>query len=135
MSTLIAYDLSFGGPLSWVFLCSLIRLRLVLAGSNDLGLGILCIAGERAKAVFTTCFLDSGLGDLLGHGRGTTLGRGCRLGLHSFRASVLSILSLVSVETLHVVVELLLAGLLEPDRLLSLTESLPLVSDQLGEVG
>ena len=100
------------------------------------GLSILCIAGERAKAVFTTCFLDSDLGDLLGHGRGTTLGRGCRLGLHGFgclrkrgisqgrqtrswfdrlTASVLSILSLIGVETLHVVVELLLARLLEPD--------------------
>jgi len=102
-----------------------------------LGLGsILIITGERAQAVFTTSFLDCGLvGGLRGHGCGTSFGSGRWLGLHSFRASVVSILRLVSVEALHVVVELLLTGLLEPDRLLGLTESLPLVSDQLREVG
>ena len=102
---------------------------------------ILSIARERTQAVFTPSFLDSGcVGGLLGHGRGASLSCCCRLGLHCFScgdrdreteevksdartclaievltASILSILRLVCIETLHVVVELLLAGLLEPD--------------------
>lgn len=102
--------------------------RFSWAGSVRLGFGILSIASERAQAVFV--FLGSS--SLLGHGSGTSLG-GCWLGLN-FWSAILTVLSLVGVETFHVIVKLLLTRLLEPDRLLGITKSLPLVSDQLGEV-
>lgn len=110
--------------------------RLVISSTVGLRLGsVLIIAGERAQAVIATSFLDSGLiGGLLGHRCGGSLcNSGWLVGLCG--DSICLVLRLVSVEALHVIVKLLLTRLLEPDRFLGFTKSLPFVSDQLGEVG